>query len=109
MTLVTAQMSVSLDGLLRRTAPHRPQTWLRARRLLAFSAPLVIDAKAWVSRWASRAGTQRRLGNYCRTFAARGAYVMGRRMADGGEIPVGRYGRFPGAGLRRHPPARPTT
>jgi dihydrofolate reductase len=66
MTKVTAQMSVSLDGYYagpRSTAdPHDMAAWMEG----LVNSRIVEE-----------------------TFAAAGAYVMGRRMFDGGEIPWG--------------------
>jgi dihydrofolate reductase len=50
----------------------------------------VIDAEAWRQRLGFRGGEQSTNSQIiAETFAAAGAYVMGRRMADGGEIPWG--------------------
>ena len=96
MTKVTAQMSVSLDGYY-----AGPRTSTDPRDLSAFMegpegpgffrvTRWVIDAMAWRERQ-GYAGGERSVDSQIikETFAAAGAYVMGRRMFDGGEIPWG--------------------
>jgi dihydrofolate reductase len=96
MTKVTAQMSVSLDGYY-----AGPRTSTDPRDLAAFMegpegpgffrvTRWVIDAMAWRERQ-GYAGGERSVDSQIikETFAAAGAYVMGRRMFDGGEIPWG--------------------
>ena len=96
MTKVTAQMSVSLDGYY-----AGPRTSTDPRDLAAFMegpegpgffrvTRWVIDAMAWRERQ-GYAGGERSVNSQIikETFAAAGAYVMGRRMFDGGEIPWG--------------------
>jgi dihydrofolate reductase len=82
MTLVTAQMSVSLDGFY--SGPehvdagfHRVTRW-------------VIDAYAWRQRQGFEGGEQSVDSDLIEEmFQATGAYVMGRRMFDTGEVPWG--------------------
>jgi dihydrofolate reductase len=96
MTKVTAQMSVSLDGYY-----AGPRTSTDPRDLAAFMegpegpgffrvTRWVIDAMAWRERQ-GYAGGERSVNSQIikETFAAAGAYVMGRRMFEGGEIPWG--------------------
>ncbi len=96
MTNVTAQMSVSLDGYY--AGPRSPTD---PRDLAAFMegpegpgffrvTRWVIDAMGWRERQ-GYAGGERSIDSQIieETFAAAGAYVMGRRMFDGGEIPWG--------------------
>jgi dihydrofolate reductase len=96
MTKVTAQMSVSLDGYY-----AGPRTSTDPRDLAAFMegsegpgffrvTRWVIDAMGWRERQ-GYAGGERSVDSQIieETFAAAGAYVMGRRMFDGGEIPWG--------------------
>jgi dihydrofolate reductase len=75
MTIVTAQMSVSVDGYYAGPKHTDMQTWLEGPEAAGFFRVTrwVIDAEAWRERLGFQAG----------------AYVMGRRMADGGEIPWG--------------------
>src|SRR6267378_2802070 len=79
MTKVTAQMSVSLDGYYAgprsETDPHDMAAWMEGLEGPGFFRVTrwVIDAMAWRERLGSAAG----------------AYVMGRRMFEGGEIPWG--------------------
>ena len=96
MTKVTAQMSVSLDGYY-----AGPRTSTDPRDLAAFMegpegpgffrvTRWVIDAMAWRERQGYVGGEPSVNSQIIKeTFAAAGAYVMGRRMFDGGEIPWG--------------------
>ena len=96
MTKVTAQMSVSLDGYYAgprsSTDPHDMAAWLEGPEGPGFFRVTrwVIDAMAWRERLGF-AGGERSVNSQIveETFAAAGAYVMGRRMFDGGEIPWG--------------------
>jgi dihydrofolate reductase len=96
MTRVTAQMSVSLDGYYAgprsSTDPHDMTAWLTGSEAPGFFRVTrwVIDAMAWRERQGF-AGGERSVNSQIveETFAAAGAYVMGRRMFDGGEIPWG--------------------
>ena len=96
MTKVTAQMSVSLDGYY-----AGPRSLTDPRDMAAFMegpegpgffrvTRWVIDAMGWRERQ-GYAGGERSVNSQIieQTFAAAGAYVMGRRMFDGGEIPWG--------------------
>jgi dihydrofolate reductase len=82
MALVTAQMSVSLDGFF--SGPehidvgfHRVTRW-------------VIDALAWRARMGFEGGEHNTNSQLiAEMFDATGAYVMGRRMFDLGEVPWG--------------------
>ncbi|GIH23967.1 deaminase reductase [Acrocarpospora phusangensis] len=93
MTKVTAQMSVSLDGFY--AGPRfggEPGDWLESAESAGFFRVTrwVIDAMAWRERQGFAGGEQDTASEIiAETFAAAGAYVMGRRMADGGEIPWG--------------------
>lgn len=92
MTIVTAQMSVSLDGYYAGPRHTGPQTWMESAEALGFFRVTrwVIDAEAWRQRMGFTGGEQNTNSEIiAETFAAAGAYVMGRRMADGGEIPWG--------------------
>jgi len=96
MTQVTAQMSVSLDGFY--AGPMDPRDpkdmagWMTGPEAPGFFRVTrwVIDAMGWRERQ-GYAGGERSLNSQIieETFAAAGAYVMGRRMFDGGEIPWG--------------------
>ncbi len=96
MTKVTAQMSVSLDGYYAgpraSTDPHDTAAWLEGPEGPGFFRVTrwVIDAMGWRARQ-GYAGGERSVNSQIieETFAAAGAYVMGRRMFDGGEIPWG--------------------
>lgn len=96
MTKVTAQMSISLDGYY--AGPRGPA---RPQGMAAFMASSegpgffrvtrwVIDAMGWRERQ-GYAGGERSANSQIieETFAAAGAYVMGRRMFEAGEIPWG--------------------
>ena len=96
MTKVTAQMSVSLDGYYAgprsSTDPHDMAAWLTGPEAPGFFRVTrwVIDAMAWRERQGFAGGEQSVNSQIVEdTFAAAGAYVMGRRMFDGGEIPWG--------------------
>lgn len=96
MTKVTAQMSVSLDGFY--TGPRDSRDpkdmggWMRGPEAPGFFRVTrwVVDALAWRERLGFDGG-ERSVNSQIveETFAAAGAYVMGRRMFDGGEIPWG--------------------
>jgi dihydrofolate reductase len=97
MTLVTAQMSLSLDGYY--AGPEQGdvdvsdmQSWLNGPEAAGFFRVTrwVIDAEAWRQRLGFSGG-ERNVNSdvIAETYESAGAYVMGRRMADGGEIPWG--------------------
>ena len=101
MTKVTAQMSVSLDGYYagpRSTAdPHDMAAWMEDLEAPGFFRVTrwVIDAMAWRERLGFAGGEQSVNSRIVEeTFAAAGAYVMGRRMFEGGEIPWGEVPPF---------------
>ena len=92
MTIVTAQMSVSVDGFYAGPEHTDMQTWLEGPEAAGFFRVTrwVIDAEAWRQRLGFTGGEQNTNSEViAETFGAAGAYVMGRRMADGGEIPWG--------------------
>jgi dihydrofolate reductase len=92
MTIVTAQMSVSADGYYAGPEHTGPQPWLDGSEAAGFFRVTrwVIDAEAWRQRLGFKGGEQNTNSQIiAETFASAGAYVMGRRMADGGEIPWG--------------------
>jgi dihydrofolate reductase len=96
MTKVTAQMSVSLDGCYtgpRDPAhPHDMTGWMDGPEAPGFFRVTrwVVDGMAWRERQGF-AGGERSIDSdiLAETFAAAGAYVMGRRMFDAGEVPWG--------------------
>jgi dihydrofolate reductase len=96
MAQVTAQMSVSLDGFYAGPkAPvdaRGPADWLGSPEALGFFriTRWVIDAYAWRERLGFQGG-ERNLNSEIieETMNAAGAYVMGRRMFNGGEGPWG--------------------
>ena len=92
MTLITAQMSVSLDGFYAGPRFNGTENWMDSPEAAAFFRVTrwVIDATAWRERLGFVGGEQSTNSEIvAETFASAGAYVMGRRMADGGEIPWG--------------------
>jgi dihydrofolate reductase len=92
MTIVTAQMSVSADGYYAGPEHTGPEPWLDGTEAAGFFRVTrwVIDAEAWRQRLGFKGGEQNTNSQViAETFASAGAYVMGRRMADGGEIPWG--------------------
>jgi dihydrofolate reductase len=96
MTKVTAQMSVSLDGCYAGPRDARDPKdmigWMRGPEAPGFFRVTrwAVDAMAWRQRQGF-AGGERSVNSEImdETFAAAGAYVMGRRMFDGGEVPWG--------------------
>jgi dihydrofolate reductase len=96
MTRVTAQMSASLDGFY--TGPRDPQSptdmsgWMRGPEAPGFFRVTrwVVDAMAWRERQ-GMAGGEASINSEIleETFSSAGAYVMGRRMFDAGEVPWG--------------------
>jgi dihydrofolate reductase len=92
MTIVTAQMSVSVDGFYAGPRHADMQTWLEGPEAAGFFRVTrwAIDAEAWRQRLGFTGGEKNTNSEViAETFEAAGAYVMGRRMADGGEIPWG--------------------
>jgi dihydrofolate reductase len=85
-------MSVSLDGFYAGPKQEDLHDWLNGTEALGFMRVTrwVIDAMAWRERLGFGGGEQTTNSEIiAETFASAGAYVMGRRMADGGEIPWG--------------------
>jgi dihydrofolate reductase len=92
MTIVTAQLSVSADGYYAGPEHAGPQPWLESAEAAGFFRVTrwVIDAGAWRQRLGFNGGEQNTNSQIiAEAFASAGAYVMGRRMADGGELPWG--------------------
>ncbi len=93
MTLVTAQMSVSVDGFY--AGPKHDtelQIWTDGPEADGFFRVTrwAIEAEAWRHRLGFEGGERNTNSDIiAETYEAAGAYVMGRRMADGGEIPWG--------------------
>ena len=97
MTRVTAQMSISLDGFYagpkyETAGPQDPGDWMNSPEALGFFRVTrwVIGAMAWRERLGFEGGEHNGNSEIVEeSFTAAGAYVMGRRMADGGEVPWG--------------------
>ena len=96
MTKVTAQMSLSLDGYYAgprgTAAPDDMAAWLAGSEGPGFFRVTrwVIGAMGWRERMGYAGGEQSVNSRVIEeTFAAAGAYVMGRRMFEGGEGPWG--------------------
>ena len=92
MTKVTAQMSVSLDGCYAGPRFTGDGNWMTSAEAAGFFRVTrwVIDAHAWRERQGYAGGDESTNSEIIEeTFAAAGAYVMGRRMFDGGEVPWG--------------------
>lgn len=92
MTKVTAQMSVSLDGCYAGPRDDAAADWMNSTEAAGFFRVTrwATDAMAWRQRQGFAGGEQDTNSDIIEeTFAAAGAYVMGRRMADGGEVPWG--------------------
>lgn len=96
MTKVTTQMSVSLDGFYTgpRDSRHPKDMsgWMQGPEAPGFFRVTrwIVNATAWRERLGF-AGGEKSVNSQIveETFAAAGAYVMGRRMFDGGERPWG--------------------
>ncbi|HEY5358554.1 MAG TPA: dihydrofolate reductase family protein [Streptosporangiaceae bacterium] len=85
-------MSVSVDGFYAGPQHTDMQTWLEGPEAAGFFRVTrwAIDAEAWRQRLGFNGGEQNTNSEViAETFESAGAYVMGRRMADGGEIPWG--------------------
>ncbi|MFE9746379.1 dihydrofolate reductase family protein [Saccharothrix saharensis] len=92
MTKVTAQMSVSLDGFYAGPRHDGDGDWLGSAEAAAFFRVTrwAISAMAWRERQGIAGGVRDVNSDVIQeSFEAAGAYVMGRRMADGGEVPWG--------------------
>jgi dihydrofolate reductase len=92
MTKVTAQMSVSLDGFYAGPRHEGDGDWIQSAEAAAFFriTRWAIDAMAWRERMGFAGGKEDTNSAIIReTFEAAGSYVMGRRMAEGGEVPWG--------------------
>jgi dihydrofolate reductase len=96
MTQITAQMSVSLDGFY--AGPIDPRNpadmsgWLAGPEAPGFFRVTrwATDTMAWRDRQGFAGGEHSvNSGIIDEYFASAGAYVMGRRMFDGGEVPWG--------------------
>ncbi|MFI6451883.1 dihydrofolate reductase family protein [Streptosporangium amethystogenes] len=93
MTKVTAQMSVSLDGYY--AGPRHSgeaADWLESAEAAGFFRVTrwATAAMAWRERQGFAGGEQDVSSDViAESFEAAGAYVMGRNMADGGEVPWG--------------------
>jgi len=91
MTKVTAQMSVSLDGFYAGSR-YSGGDWMGSAEAAGFFriTRWAIDAMAWRERQGFAGGEQTINSDViAESFEAAGSYVMGRRMADGGEGPWG--------------------
>jgi dihydrofolate reductase len=92
MTKVTAQMSVSLDGFYAGPRHEGDGDWIHSAESAAFFRVTrwAINAMGWRERQGFAGGEDDTNSEIIReTFEAAGSYVMGRRMADGGEVPWG--------------------
>ncbi|MEO3744506.1 dihydrofolate reductase family protein [Plantactinospora sp. B5E13] len=92
MTKVTAQMSLSLDGYYAGPQDSGDGAWMESAEAAGFFRVTrwATEAMAWRERLGFAGGEQDTNSEIlAETFEAAGAYVMGRRMADGGEAPWG--------------------
>ncbi|MEU7840625.1 dihydrofolate reductase family protein [Micromonospora sp. NPDC049114] len=92
MTKVTAQLSVSVDGFYAGPLFDGDGDWIDSAESAAFFRVTrwATEAMAWRERLGFAGGEQDANSDVmAETFDAAGAYVMGRRMADGGEVPWG--------------------
>ncbi|SCG52425.1 Dihydrofolate reductase [Micromonospora echinaurantiaca] len=92
MTKVTAQLSVSVDGFYAGPRHTGDGDWMTSAESAGFFRVTrwVTDAMAWRERQGFAGGERDTNSDVvAESFEATGAYVMGRRMADGGEVPWG--------------------
>ncbi|MGC5052871.1 dihydrofolate reductase family protein [Micromonospora sp. DT48] len=92
MTKVTAQLSVSLDGYYAGPRHDGNGDWVRSAESHGFYRVTrwATEAMAWRERQGFVGGRHDASSEIiAESFASAGAYVMGRRMADGGEVPWG--------------------
>lgn len=92
MTKVTAQLSVSVDGFYAGPRFDGNGDWMDSTESAKFFRVTrwATEAAAWRERLGFAGGEQDTNSEViAESFGAAGAYVMGRRMADGGEIPWG--------------------
>lgn len=92
MTKVTAQLSVSLDGFYAGPQFDGDGDWIDSAEAAGFFRVTrwATEAAAWRERQGFAGGERDANSDVlAETFEAAGAYVMGRRMADGGEVPWG--------------------
>ncbi|MFC8848403.1 MULTISPECIES: dihydrofolate reductase family protein [unclassified Micromonospora] len=92
MTKVTAQLSVSLDGCYAGPRHTGDGDWMDSAESAAFFRVTrwATNAMSWRERQGFAGGEQDTNSDIvAESFGAAGAYVMGRRMADGGEVPWG--------------------
>jgi dihydrofolate reductase len=92
MALVTAHMSLSLDGFYAGPRHAEIDDWMESPEAAAFFriTKWVVGAMAWRERQGYEGGERSTNSDVLEDmFESAGAYVMGRRMADGGEVPWG--------------------
>ncbi|MEU7925924.1 dihydrofolate reductase family protein [Micromonospora sp. NPDC049107] len=92
MTKVTAQLSVSVDGFYAGPQFDGDGDWIDSAEAAGFFriTRWATEAAAWRERQGFAGGERNANSDVmAETFEAAGAYVMGRRMADGGEVPWG--------------------
>ena len=92
MTKVTAQLSVSVDGFYAGPRFDGDGDWMASAESAKFFRVTrwATEAAAWRERQGFAGGEQDTNSEViAESFGAAGAYVMGRRMADGGEVPWG--------------------
>lgn len=92
MTKVTAQLSVSLDGFYAGPRHTGDGDWMTSAESAGFFRVTrwATEAMAWRERQGFAGGERDTNSDViAESFEAAGAYVMGRRMADGGEVPWG--------------------
>lgn len=92
MTRVAAQMSISLDGFYAGPRHDDMATWMDGSEAAGFFRVTrwVLGAMSWRERLGFDGGEHDVNSKILEeTFESAGAYVMGRRMADGGEVPWG--------------------
>ncbi|WP_320067225.1 dihydrofolate reductase family protein [Micromonospora sp. RTGN7] len=92
MTKVTAQLSISVDGFYAGPQHIDDGDWIDSAESAKFFRVTrwATDALSWRERQGFTGGEQDANSDVvAESFGSAGAYVMGRRMADGGEVPWG--------------------
>lgn len=92
MALVTAHMSLSLDGFYAGPRHEGTDGWRESHEAEAFFriTKWIVGAAAWREREGYEGGERGTNSEVLQDmFESAGAYVMGRRMADGGQEPWG--------------------
>jgi len=107
MTIVTAQMSVSVDGFYAGPEHTGTQPWLEGAEAAGFFRVTrwVIDAEAWRQRLGFKGGEHStNLTGHLRNVRVRRRLRHGAAHGGRRRDPLGRRAAIPGPGVRGHPP-----